>query len=49
MNGFYIYLFHIFFEGFKCAWFTNFYTRKILDKPSYDEDWVEDETAKDVI
>jgi hypothetical protein len=49
MNGFFIYLFHIFFEGFKCSWFTNFYTRMLLDEPSFDENDEVIESAKEVI
>lgn len=49
MNGFFIYLAHVVFEGFKCSWFTNFYTRLLLDKPSFDEDGEEIEENAAVI
>ena len=37
MKGFKIYLGHIFFEGFKCSWFLNFYTRMMQGTPAFDE------------
>jgi len=49
MNGFFYYIGHIFFEGFKCSFFTNFYTRMLLNEPSYDDEGEVNEEAKDVI